>query len=152
MQQEVPDTVALQVLRAYARQSRLIDGGDAAGWAATFTADGEFHSPSYPEPAAGTRALHAFAQAFADNGLAAGVVSRHVVTNVDVLPGEDDDHLVAHAYLQIVATPDGGDSRLVRLTTVTDQLVREGGRWLVAHRQVRRDTAAQTLTGTGSPA
>lgn len=152
MEHEVPDTVVLQVLRAYARQSRLIDGGDASGWAATFTADGEFHSPSYPEPAVGTPALVAFAQAFADNGLATATVSRHVVTNVDVLPGADDDRLVAHAYLQIVATPDGGDSRLVRLTTVTDQLVRDGGRWLVAHRQVRRDTAAQTLTGTGLPA
>lgn len=152
MDRDVSDLVALQVQRAYARQSRLIDSGDAAGWAATFTADGEFHSPSYPEPAAGTAALRAFAQAFADNGLAAQTVTRHVITNVDVLPGADDDHLVAHAYLQIVATPDGGDSRLVRLTTVTDQLVRDGGRWLVTHRQVRRDTAAQTLTGTGTPA
>jgi uncharacterized protein (TIGR02246 family) len=150
---EVPDVVALQVLRAHARQSRLIDSGDATGWAATFTPDGEFHSPSYPAPAVGTDALVAFATAYAEAAIETGVVSRHVVTNVDVLPGSDDDHVVAHAYLQIVATPTGGESRLVRLTTLTDQLVRRDGRWLVAHRQVRRDDAGLPIpTGTGTDA
>ncbi|MBZ5740495.1 nuclear transport factor 2 family protein [Nocardioides mangrovi] len=150
---EVPDAVATQVLRAYARQSRLIDTGDASGWAATFTADGEFHSPSYPAPAVGAEALRDFAAAFARTALETGVVSRHVVTNVDVLPGADVDHVVAHAYLQIVATPTGGESRLVRLTTLTDQLVRRDGRWLVAHREVRRDDAGLPVTtGTGTHA
>jgi 3-phenylpropionate/cinnamic acid dioxygenase small subunit len=136
---EVPGEVAQAITRVYARQSRLIDGGDAAGWAATFTADGEFHSPSYPEPAIGTAALTAFAERFRDAGRETGVVSRHVVTNVDVLPGADEDTVLAHAYLQIVATARGGDSRLVRLTTVTDRLVRRADRWLVARRDVRRD-------------
>ena len=136
---EVADSIAVQVLRAYARQSRLIDSGDATGWAATFTRDGEFHSPSYPEPAVGADALIAFAETFARTDRETGVVRRHVVTNVDVLPGQDDDHVVAHAYLQILATPAGGETQLVRLTTLTDQLVRRDGRWLVAHRQVRRD-------------
>lgn len=148
---EVPDEVVTQVQRAYARQSRLIDGGDAAGWAATFTADGEFHSPSYPAPAVGAEALTEFAAAFARAGRESASVSRHVVTNVDVLPGADGDSVVAHAYLQIVTTPYGGESRLVRLTTITDRLVRRDGRWLVAHRQVRRDDAAPT-TRTGTSA
>lgn len=136
---EVSDLIAVAVMRMYARQSRLIDQGDARGWAATFTRDGEFHSPSYPEPAVGEQALTEFAEAFAESGRTGGVVSRHVVTNVDVLPGDDEDHLLVHAYLQIVSTPRGEDSRLVRLTTLTDYLVREDERWLVARRHVRRD-------------
>lgn len=146
---EVADAVVLQVLRAYARQSRLIDGGDAAGWADTFVPAGEFRSPSYDAPVVGAEALTAFAHGFAEHGARTGCTSRHVVTNVDVLPGSDDDHVVAHAYLQIVTTPTGGESRLVRLTTLTDHLARLDGRWLFVRRQVTRD---DTLTGTGTPA
>lgn len=130
---------SFEVERLYARQSRLIDSGDAAGWAATFTADGAFHSPSYPEPAVGTPALVAFAERYAE-GQRSGTVSRHVVTNVDVVPGADADHLTAYAYLQIVATPRGEASRLVRLTTLTDELVRgDDGAWRFATRRVTRD-------------
>jgi 3-phenylpropionate/cinnamic acid dioxygenase small subunit len=138
---EIPASIAEAITRAYARQSRLIDSGDAVGWASTFTAQGEFHSPSYPEPAVGTAALVAFAERFRAAGEDSGVISRHVVTNVDVLPGADDDEVIAHAYLQIVATARGEDSRLVRLTTVTDRFVRDDDRWLVARRDVRRDDA-----------
>jgi uncharacterized protein (TIGR02246 family) len=128
----------VEVERFYARQSRLIDEGDAAGWAATFTPDGEFHSPSYPEPAVGTDALVAFARRFEETDRASGTRSRHVITNVDV--EERDDEATAHAYLQIVTTPTGGESRLVRLTTITDHLVHDSdGGWRVQRRQVTRD-------------
>jgi uncharacterized protein (TIGR02246 family) len=131
---------APELERLYARQSRLIDSGDAAGWAATFTEDGAFHSPSYPEPAVGTAALTAFAERFFAAGVESGTTSRHVVTNVDVEPGVDADHLTAHAYLQIVATPRGAESRLVRLTVLTDELVRGADdRWRFASRRVTRD-------------
>lgn len=149
---EVDDLVVVQVLRAYARQSQLIDGGDAAGWAATFTPDGEFHSPSYPEPATGTAGLTSFAAAFTETGRRTGTVSRHLVSDVDVHPGVDADHVEVRAYLQIVATTPDGESRLVRLTTLDDQLVRSAGRWLVAHRQVRRDGAPTPSHGTGTDA
>lgn len=136
-----------EVERFYARQSRLIDEGDARGWAATFTPDGVFDSPSYPQPARGAEELEAFARGFRDNGIATATRMRHVITNVDVVT-ETPDAATVHAYLQIVATPQGHDSRLVRLTTITDQLVRRpdaeagAGGWLVAHRAVRRDDAA----------
>ena len=154
---EVPETVALAALRLHARQSRLIDEGDAEGWAATFTADGVFDSPSYPEPARGAAALTAFARAFHDSCVATRTHLRHVVTNVDVEASGRDGEVVAHAYLQIVATPEGQDSRLVRLTTLTDRLVRHGDAWLVAHRLVRRDDVApEPVTTTpddrGAPA
>lgn len=130
------------VTAAYARQSRLIDTGDAAGWAATFTTDGVFDSPSYAQPVIGGAALERFAAEYAEQARATGVVSRHVITNVDVVPGADPERLTAYAYLQIVATPTGQDSRLVRLTTVEDDLVLDPERgWLVARRRVRRDDA-----------
>lgn len=131
----------VEIHQLYGRQSHLIDEGHAAEWAATFTADGEFHSPSYPAPVTGTAALTAFAQAFFANAAAAGEVHRHVLTNIAV-ERIGDDELEVHAYLQIVATRIGGDSRLVRLTTATDRVVREGGRWRIARRTVRRDDQA----------
>jgi len=140
LSQDGLDAVYPQVVHAYARQARLIDSGDARGWASTFTADGIFESPSYPAPVQGRTQLEAFARRFAEQGITDGVVSRHVITNVDLTPGPDADHLVGHSYLQIVATPKGQVSSLVRLTTTVDQWVRaSSGRWLVAHRQVFRD-------------
>lgn len=134
------DAVYPQVVRTYARQARLIDTGDAEAWAATFTADGVFESPSYPAPVQGRAQLEAFARRFAEQGAADGVVNRHVITNIDVTPGVEADHVVGHMYLQIVVTPKGQPSSLVRLTTIVDQLVRaSSGQWLVAHRQVLRD-------------
>ncbi|BAH50276.1 nuclear transport factor 2 family protein [Rhodococcus opacus] len=133
-------TVA-QLHQLYGRQSHLIDGGDAAGWAQTFTDDGEFHSPSYPEPVAGTDALIAFAERFHTRARAANEVHRHVITNV-VIDEVRDGAATVRAYLQIVATSIGGDSRLVRMTTLTDRVVPVGDRWRIARRDIRRDDAA----------
>lgn len=136
------DAVYPRIARSYARQSRLIDTGDARGWADTFTSDGVFQSPSYPEPIQGRTQLEAFARRYTEQGIATCVVSRHVISNVDITPGADSNKLVGHTYLQIVATPAGQDSRLIRLTTTVDQLVQTTpGRWLIAHRQVFRDDA-----------
>ncbi|GAA1913045.1 nuclear transport factor 2 family protein [Nocardioides hwasunensis] len=136
---EVDDLTVVQVLRAYARQARLIDSFDGPGWAATFTTDGVFASPSYPQPVVGTDALVAFVEQYAETARATRTTSRHVVTNVDVVPGPRPGSVVAHAYLQIVATPAGEPSRLVRLTTLTDQLVASADGWRFARRDVRRD-------------
>ena len=61
-----------------------------------------------------------------------------MITNVDVV-ALDDETLDVRAYLQIVATARGGDSRLVRFTTIADRVVRQGASWLIARRTVRRD-------------
>ena len=133
------DEAALAELhQLYAQQSHLIDGGDAEGWAATFTRDGEFHSPSYPAPAVGAVELAAFARNFHAGGVAAGEVYRHVITNLYVA-GSTGDALDVRAYLQIVATARGGDSRLVRMTTVADRVVRHDGQLRIACRSVTRD-------------
>jgi hypothetical protein len=123
------DVVAVHQL--YGRQSHAIDTGRAAEWAATFTADGEFHSPTYSEPAAGTAELTAFAERFH----AAGEKLRHVISTIHVRPGATPDALRADAYLQIVAS-----THLVRLTVLEDELVRAGDGWRVRRRTVHRDS------------
>lgn len=135
---DVDATVLAQLHQLYARQSHLIDGGAADEWARTFTPDGEFRSPSYPAPVVGVEELTAFAERFFAAATAAGEVHRHVITNVDVEP-DDGDTLAVRAYLQIVATVRGGQSRVVRFTTLTDRVVRHDGAWRIARRTVRRD-------------
>ena len=132
-----PATVAA-VHQLYGIQSHCIDNGRSADWAATFTTDGEFHSPSYPHPVLGTAALTEFAAAFWAAARAADEVHRHVVTNIAVR-GVGPSSLQADAYLQIIATPRGGAPRLVRFTTFTDRLELVGDTWLVASRRVSRD-------------
>ncbi|SNS92420.1 nuclear transport factor 2 family protein [Rhodococcoides kyotonense] len=128
--------VAVQLL--YGRQSHSIDSGRAGEWAATFTADGVFDSPSYPEPEVGTEALTAFAQRFFDDATAAQEKRRHVITNIGIERVADDE-LAVDCYLQIMATPLGGETRIVRFTTVRDRVVRVDGHWLIARRAISRD-------------
>lgn len=122
----------------YGSQSHFIDSGRAREWAHTFTADGEFDSPSYAEPERGRAALTAFAERFFDNARAAEEVHRHVVTNLAV-ERVDETTLTVDLYLQIMATPRGGDTRLVRFTTARDRVVLVDGTWLIAHRAITRD-------------
>lgn len=126
--------------RLYGAQSHHIDGGRARAWAATFTPDGEFRSPTYPRPVTGTAELTAFAERFFADARAAGVTVRHVLTNVFAERADERTALV-HAYLQIVSTPDGGEPRLDRMTVVTDDLVLDGDGWLIRRRVVHRDGA-----------
>ncbi len=132
-------TVA-EVQLLYGRQSHAIDSGRATEWAATFTADGVFDSPSYPEPEVGRDRLIAFAQRFFDSASDANERRRHVITNIAV-----DlvcvDELAVDCYLQIMATPRGGETRLVRFTSVRDRVVRVDDQWRIQHRTVSRDDA-----------
>src|SRR5690606_10035149 len=126
------------VHQLYGFQSHYIDNGRAADWAATFTVAGEFHSPSYPEPVAGRAALTDFARGFYAAARAAHEIHLHVVTNLAIRQ-LDAATLEAGAYLQIVATPRGERSLLVRMTTFVDRLERTGDGWAIAHRRVSRD-------------
>lgn len=127
-----------EIGQLYGRQSHLIDGGAAREWAETFVADGEFHSPSYPAPVVGADELTRFAELFFERARKDGEIHRHVITNLDVA-AVDDETLDVRAYLQIVATARGGDSRLVRFTTISDRVVRQGRSWLILRRTVQRD-------------
>ncbi|WLQ69259.1 nuclear transport factor 2 family protein [Streptomyces glycanivorans] len=130
-----------EIHQLYHLQSHLIDGGRAAEWAATFTADGSFTSPSYPAPVTGTAGLTAFAQRFAADCAADNVVRRHMVSNVALTGDDGDGTLQVAAYLQIIATPRGGTPHTERFTTLTDRVVHDGAGWRIAARVVRRDDA-----------
>ena len=128
----------LAVHQLYGRQSHAIDSGRAADWAATFTSDGEFRSPSYPEPSTGTAELTAFAERFHAACVESGETLHHVISTVDVA-ATGPDALTSTAYLQIVGTPRGESSRLLRITTIVDELVRTPGGWRIRRRVVLRD-------------
>ncbi|OZM76849.1 nuclear transport factor 2 family protein [Pseudonocardia sp. MH-G8] len=146
----VPVDAVVEIHQLYGHQAHRIDSGDAEGWAATFTPDGVFSSPTYPGRVVGTSQLIAFAERFTADALAAGEVRRHVVSTLAVdapEPGRTDgrgsDELDVRAYLQVVATPRGGVPRLVRLATLLDRVVRHEGGWRVRARTVQRDDAVQ---------
>ncbi|WP_031086060.1 nuclear transport factor 2 family protein [Streptomyces sp. NRRL WC-3549] len=128
-----------EIQQLYHLQSHLIDGGHAADWAATFTPGATFDSPSYPAPVTGTAALTAFAEQFTAACRAEDVVRRHAIGTVAVTGGDGAGALRVESYLQIIATPRGGTPRTERFTTLTDRVVRDGDRWLIATRTVRRD-------------
>ncbi|AJW41975.1 Cyclase [Rhodococcus sp. B7740] len=129
-----------EVQLLYGRQSHAIDSGRATEWAGTFTADGVFDSPSYPEPETGRDRLIAFAQRFFDSASDANERRRHVITNIAV-DLVSVDELAVDCYLQIMTTPRGGETRLVRFTSVRDRVVRVDDQWRIQHRTVTRDDA-----------
>lgn len=124
-------TTLPEVQQLLARQSHLIDTGDAAGWAETYLPDGVFDSPTYGAPVAGREALRQFAEDVHTNspGL------RHVLTNVCVLDQPGPDTCTTAGTLLIVTATDDG-TRVDRVTTVHDQLVCTDDGWRVARRTV----------------
>ncbi|MDH6186994.1 3-phenylpropionate/cinnamic acid dioxygenase small subunit [Streptomyces sp. CZ24] len=140
-----PGARLAEIHQLYHLQSHLIDGGRAADWAATFTADGSFTSPTYPAPVTGTAALTAFAERFAADCAAGRVTRRHVVSNVALTGDDGAGTLQVQAYLQIVATPEGGTPHTERFTTLTDRVVHDGRGWRITTRVVHRDGTPAAL-------
>lgn len=136
-----PDSATVAAVQLlYGRQSHAIDCGRATEWAGAFTADGIFDSPSYPEPEVGSEQLTAFAQRFFHSAAEANEKRRHVITNL-AIECVSVDELIVDCYLQIMATPRGGVTRLVRFTSVRDRIVRVNDRWRIQRRTVSRDDA-----------
>jgi ketosteroid isomerase-like protein len=133
---EIAASDHLAVLTLFARQSHSIDGGDADGWADTFTPDGVFESPTFQLTARGRAELSAFATESNTAALARGEQLRHHVTAVLLEPA--GDQLRAASYLLIVATSAQG-SRIDRSVRLIDTLTRTSQGWRVAHRSVIRD-------------
>ncbi|MFE6509332.1 nuclear transport factor 2 family protein [Nocardioides sp. NPDC057767] len=125
----------VEVQHFYGQQSLAIDRGDAAGWAAMFTPDGVFDSPTYAEPVTGTSALETFARTVHESS----PHLHHVVTNV-ALDDATDDAVTVRANLLIVTTGDitTGEARIDRVTTIHDQF-RRLPRLRLHHRLVVRD-------------
>jgi hypothetical protein len=129
----------LDILDLYSRQSHLIDGGDSAGWAATFTEDGSFESPTYGLKAAGRDALREFAESSNGEARSRGEQLRHHASQIVISPAGPVSAAVT-AYLLIVATAAAG-TRIDRSVRMFDEVSKTGGRWLVGSRRVVRDDA-----------
>ncbi|MGW5648691.1 nuclear transport factor 2 family protein [Saccharopolyspora sp. NPDC003752] len=125
----------LEILNLLGKQAHAIDGGAARQWAETFTPDGVFRSPTYPEPVRGREALTEFAAAFAANNPRA----HHIVTNVCIDREISADECHVKANLLIVRTTSSDAVAIDRVTTIDDSFVRRGGLWLIAERVVTRD-------------
>ncbi len=124
----------------YAHQMQVLDSGDAAGWAATFTDDGVFSSNGMQNPVTGYDELLAAAKK-ANAALASeGITRRHLVSTLTI-EGGDDDGVRARCYVLIIDTGNGATA--LRMSTVMeDLLVFSTAGWLVQERTVRRDGLA----------
>ncbi|MPZ99950.1 MAG: nuclear transport factor 2 family protein [Dehalococcoidia bacterium] len=120
----------LAILDLAARYNHAIDGGDASGWASTFTSDGIFVSR---EEVTGTDALVAFARNFAQNLPGA----RHW-TNNHVIEG-DGDAATHSCYLQLLNVAAEGGARVISTGTYRDQLTKVDGSWKFSRRHVVSD-------------
>ncbi len=127
-----------ELVRFYARQMRLLDAGDAEGWALTFARDGVFRSPVRPAPVTGREQIRDGARATAADLAGRQIVRRHWIGMLEVEARADGS---AHAlsYAQVIETPKGGQPALRMSNTCDDVLIREDGRWVVQDRTIIRD-------------
>ena len=129
----ISTTDRVQIEDLVALYNKAIDTGDAEGWAATFTKDGEFHG--IVGDFAGTDELTAFVQAYAsEEQFADFATAQHWVTNI-VLDG-DADEASMFAHLMMVQPHDEG-GRIILVGQYEDKLRRVDGQWLFAERNVR---------------
>lgn len=121
----------------YARQAHLIDTGQHEGWAQTFTENGEFHSPTYGQPAIGQAQLAAISRRFSESAQQAGERQRHLVQNVWVTQCDGTSAQV-RAYVMIVGTSlVEKQTRILRIVTNIDELERCADGWRIRHRQIK---------------
>ncbi|MER6772873.1 nuclear transport factor 2 family protein [Streptomyces bacillaris] len=130
-----------QIQGFYARQMRLLDGGEIEAWAETFTPQGVFAANAHPEPVAGRDAIVRAARAARDALDAEGVRRRHWIGMIDIHP-VTDDRLLVRSYAMVLEIPRGGPVTVHTHTTCDDTLVHEDGQWRVEHRQVLREDLA----------
>lgn len=131
------DETQIAVLRnLYAKQAHLIDTGQHEGWAQTFTADGEFHSPTYGEPAIGHHQLAEISKRFTESAKQSGESQRHVIENVWVSQCDQTTAQV-RAYVMIVATQlEQNQTRILRIVTNIDDLEKSAEGWLIRRRKI----------------
>ncbi|WP_405577909.1 nuclear transport factor 2 family protein [Streptomyces sp. NBC_01190] len=127
-----------EVQQFYARHMHLLDEGAAELWAESFTQDASFSVPTLPAPVVGRAGLSAAVRRSAAALVEAGEQHRHWPGVFDVVP-QQDGSVIVHSYTTVFATVRGGESRVHRVCTCTDVLVREGGSLLVRSRRVDRD-------------
>jgi 3-phenylpropionate/cinnamic acid dioxygenase small subunit len=129
-----------EVQNFYAHQMQLLDSGDVAAWAETFTEDGVF-AANTQDPVTGRDSIHRAAEAVHEALHHAEIRHRHWLGMMDVRP-VSPERLQVRSYALILAIPVGGQATVHVSTTCDDELVRDNGSWLVRHRRVVRDDLA----------
>lgn len=134
--QQTFDQLYVEVQQFYARHIQLMDEGPADEAAWTFTEDASMLSPpKIAEPIVGRASIAAgLRKHLAD----AGETYRRCYTMVSVRPLPDGEVHV-RSYVQVIATPRGGTSRLHAMCVCEDVLVRDGDELKVHRRVVTRD-------------
>jgi len=115
----------LDILDLLARYNYAIDDGDGDAWAASFTQDGVFTSPS--GIFAGREALRKFANEYQRGGL--HVTSNHIITG-------DGNDAKMRCYLQLVTAPRGEKPEIRFCGRYADVLVKTGAGWRFKTRTV----------------
>lgn len=120
----------------YAKQSHLIDSSQHEAWAKTFTQNGEFHSPTYGAPAVGWGQLVEISKKFTENCKSLNEIQRHVFSNIWIVSHEGNS-VKTQAYLSIIASNlEAGETKIVRIINIQDELVKTNDDWLVVKREV----------------
>jgi hypothetical protein len=139
----------VDINQLFARYDFTIDNGDAAGWAANFTADGVFRDPSWC--AVGREQL---AAVVASEKHAMGSDQRmHHVPTIGPINYLDRNHATVHSTVMVVSEkgaghPDGG----IGVTgAYDDALTRDHGRWLFAYRLVHRPSNKPAVPCAAKP-
>src|SRR5690606_18154056 len=123
-----------EVQHFYAYQMGLLDDGDVAAWAATFTDDAVFEDAT-SEPLLGRVAIQTSVQARVDQLKAEGRQFRHWFGMVNVTE-RPDGGLDTSLYALAMSTPAGGALTVHGHVVCRDHLVPQAGGWLVRRRHV----------------
>lgn len=115
----------------YGSQARAIDTGDGLGWAATYTADGQYKSPSYDRAFEGTDDLTTFGDSFPERSPGA----KHLVSNIHVVSADDDQAEVILNFVIVQGAP-GEECKILRTVTAFDEIRIEDGQPRVHFRRV----------------
>jgi hypothetical protein len=115
----------------------LLDEGKTGIWGDTFTEDAIFVPPNGAPEVQGRAALKAGMEAALAGLWGAGIVRRHMLTNLNVV-ALPDGKAQATAYVLIVDSAKG-ESRISTFMIMHDELHSDGAGWHVSRRVVRRD-------------
>jgi hypothetical protein len=136
------NSLASTLKPVYAKQAYLIDTGQHRDWAKTFLPEGEFHSPTYSKPAVGHDALVDISRAFATAAQDAGEIHRHIVTNLWVVEADQAVARTCACLLILASSFEAGTARILRVVTLHDKLVWDGGQWLISYRHISHEPNA----------
>ncbi|MEE3849663.1 nuclear transport factor 2 family protein [Gordonia sp. LSe1-13] len=135
-------TVSVEISNALARIAYAADFGSMQEYADLLTDDVVWVLPDAPavslpaQERKGIEAVLAGARERRESGLQGpGTASMHVVTNISVSPGENEDEALSTAYWHFL-TGLGKVPKLVQSGTYHDRFVFERGAWLLAHRTI----------------